>query len=165
MRAIPGRLAVPAPQGNAGNAATAGKRWIVVTGLVPYKKQLAEYHAKFEGAAWNDPREDVPKYFGYFVQRAEVVPGSEPKWSKFMIFPFFDAKEAAKLGDQLAEEIADPRFVSPRLTSSMPLLEDATWGSDAVSPPQIPVFERKADNAEGAPAPDGHAGGSASSCT
>ncbi len=151
LRAIPGRGAVPAPQGAAGNANTAGKRWILVTGLVPYKKQLAEYRLRFEGAAWNDPHEDVPKYFGYLVQRAEVVPGSEPKWSKSMIFPPFDAKEAAKLGQQMAEEIADTRFVFSSLTSPMPQLSDATWSSEAVSPPQIPVAERKVDNAEGTP--------------
>ena len=47
LRAIPGRGAFLKAAGNAG---TVGQRWVVVTGLVPYKRQLAEYRAKFEGA-------------------------------------------------------------------------------------------------------------------
>ena len=145
LRAIPGCGAIPDSNG------TRGQRWIVLTGLVPYKKQLAEYHARFDGAAWNDPNEDVPKYVGYFVQRADVVPGREPRWSKFMIF---DANEAAKMGGQLAEEPADPRFVRKGLTSPLPLLVDTTWGAEAVSPPQIPLIKRRADKDQGSQAPE-----------
>ena len=78
LRAIPGRGAFPKDTG------TTGKRWVIVTGLVPYKKQLDEYRNKFLTAASSDPAQDVPKYWGFFVQKAEVVPGAkeEPKWSK-----------------------------------------------------------------------------------
>ena len=133
LRAIPGRGAIPDSSG------TRGRRWIIITGLVPYKKQLAEYHAKFDGAAFNDPREDVPKYAGYFVQRAEVIPGSEPKWSKFMGFP---PSSADRMVGQPLEEVADPRFVNPALTANLPTLVDATWGPEAVLPPQIPFVGR-----------------------
>ena len=71
LRTVPGRGAIAKD-----NGATAGKRWVVVTGLVPYKKQLKEYRSKFESAASFDPGEDVPKYAGFFVQKAEVVPGA-----------------------------------------------------------------------------------------
>jgi len=146
LRAIPGRGATVPTEGNVG---TSGKRWIVVTGLVPYKKQLAEYRARFDGAAWNDPREDKPNYIGYFVQRAELNPGAtgEPQWSKFMVFPS-DANEAAKMGNRTMAEIADSRFVHPFLTAPLPLLMGATWGDEAVFPPQIPILEREADKDE-----------------
>ena len=134
LRAVPGRGAVPDAAGSR------GRRWIVVTGLIPYKRQLAEYHAKFDGAAWNDPSEDVPKYAGYLVQRAEVTAGSEPQWSKLMVFPPADVN---KMVGQAAEDVADPRYVNRGVTSPLPLLVDATWGTDAVSPPQIPLVERK----------------------
>ena len=100
--------------------------------------------AKFDGAAWNDPREDVPKYVGFFVQRAEVVPGAtgEPKW-EFMMFPPVDPREAEKLGEQTAAEIAEPRYVRPDLTSPLPRLVDATWGNEAVCPPKIPIVEAR----------------------
>ncbi|MGO9108789.1 MAG: hypothetical protein ACLP9L_06110 [Thermoguttaceae bacterium] len=140
LRAIPGRGAI------LGGGGTRGMRWIVVTGLVPYKKQLAEYRAKFDGAAWNVPLEDVPKYAGYFVQRAEVIPGSEPKWSTFMAFDPNEA--AAKIGRQRAVELADPRFLHIALTSPLPLLVDATWGTEAVSPPQIPIVEHAKGDGE-----------------
>jgi hypothetical protein len=138
LRAIPGRGAVAEVNG------TRGLRWIVVTGLVPYKKQLAEYQAKFASATGYDPVKDMPRYKGYFVQRAEVVAGvaGEPKW-KFMMFPPVDANDPiAKMGNQLAEEVADPRFVLPTLTSPLPLITGATWGTEVVCPPQIPVVER-----------------------
>jgi hypothetical protein len=146
LRAISGRGAVPAANGG-----TVGKRWVVVTGLVPCKKQLDEYRAQFEGAAWNDPHEDVPQYVGYFVQRAEVGSAAtgEPQWSKFMTYPPIDANEAtAKMGDKAAKEIADPRFVDPYLTSPMPVLTNATWGNEVVFPPQIPLLDREANNGE-----------------
>ena len=151
LRAIPGRGAILKSQDDAG---TLGKRWIAVTGLVPYKKQLAEYRKQFEQAAGSDPARDVPNYAGYFVQRAEVTPDTsgEPKWSKFVIFPPSDNNDAtAKWGGRAAEEIADPRFVHPLLTSPLPPLADATWGSEAVSPPQIPVVPHEASQGEETP--------------
>ena len=122
VRAIPGRGAMPLVDENtpnAGNGGVGGRRFIVITGLVPYKKQLAEYRTKFEGAAGNDPGKDVPSYRSFFVQRAEVVPGAEPKWEGITVF---SPKVAlAKMGGQMAEEIADPRFVHPYLTSPLPM--------------------------------------------
>ena len=150
LRAVPGRGAISKSEEGSNSV---GKRWIVVTGLVPYKKQLAEYRAKFEGAAWNDPAEDVPKYLGYFVQRAEVVPGAKPKWSRFTIFPSGDAGGTiAKMGGQAAEEIADPRLVVRALTAPLFQLADGAWGSEAVSPPQIPIVEHKAGSGDAAAA-------------
>ncbi len=152
VRAIPGRGAVPNTinDRNAGNGGpTAGKRWIVVTGLVPFKKQYEEYRKKFENHASYDPVKDIPRYRGYLIQKAEVVPGDtgEPKW-KSMMFPSLNKNElAAKIGVQ-ATEIADLRFTSPRLTSPLPRLVDSTWGNEAVSPPQIPLMERELANAD-----------------
>jgi hypothetical protein len=146
LRAVPGRGAIAKD-----NGATAGKRWVVVTGLVPYKKQLKEYRSKFESAASFDPGEDVPKYAGFFVQKAEVVPGAnaEPKWSKPTV-GFKDANAAVALwGGKTARDPADPRFVLPQLVSPLPLLADAPWGNDAVSPPAIPVVEHPAPGPAG----------------
>jgi hypothetical protein len=145
LRAIPGRGAVPAMNNSR------GARWIIVTGLVPYKKQLEEYRAKFDGAAWNNPVEDVPKYVGFLVQRAEVVPGSEPKWSRIMMFPPVDTRDSIdRLGNRHAVEPADLRFVNyTALTSPLPLLVDATWGNEAVCPPKIPVVVKKTSAEEG----------------
>jgi hypothetical protein len=142
LRAIPGRGAIADGNG------TRGMRWIVLTGLVPYKDQLAEYSKTFAQATAYDPVKDVPKYIGYFVQRAEVVAGAtgEPKW-KLMIFPPRDASDPiARLGSQMAEEVADPRFILPMFASPLPMSMGNTWGTEAVSPPQIPVVEREVAN-------------------
>ena len=137
----PFRGAAPFPKRRSGTGGTGGKRWVVVTGLVPYKKQLAEYRAKFEGAAGNDPAKDVPKYCGYFVQRAEVVPGDGTR-----VVEVHDLRRSTQGGDRqdgrpTAEEIADPRLVCPSLDLALAPLVDATWGNEAVSPPQIPIVE------------------------
>ena len=51
-----------------------GQRWVVLTGLLPYKKQWLEYGRVFRNAELKDPRRDVPQYIHYQVQRAEVNP-------------------------------------------------------------------------------------------
>jgi hypothetical protein len=154
LQATAGRGAL-AKEEKGGNRETRGKRWVIVTGLVPYKKQLAEYHAKFDTAAGSDPAKDLPSYAGYFIQRAEVVPGeTEPQWSRPTIFAYkFAADTITKIGGHLAEEIADPRLVRPSLTSPLFLVADAPWGVEAVSPPQIPIAEREAGAADDSAGP------------
>jgi hypothetical protein len=151
LRAVPGRGAV------ADANSTHGRRWIVLTGLVPYKKQLAEFRAKFESASTQDPMRDVPQYVGFFVQRAELVPGAttQPEW-RFLMFPPLDADSdaLAKMGGQIASEPEDPRFFHPKLTAPLPSVIGSTWGNEAVSPPQIPVIERET-GPDGLPIADG----------
>ncbi len=131
-------------------SAAAGKRWVVVTGLVPYRKQLAEYLAQFQDAGVYNPAKDVPTYVGYIVQRAEVIPGDkrEPTWSKPEIVINAARHLPPKWGGQIQEEIAESRFVWPPVTSPLPALLDGTWGNEVVSPPQIPVAQRNGDAAE-----------------
>jgi hypothetical protein len=146
LRAIAGRGAVAGPQNNAANGNIRGRRWIVVTGLVPYKKQADEYRAKFKDAAQYST--DVPNYVGYLVQRAEVVPGGKPDWKTFL----FNAKRGAiKIGNQRGGEIAESHFVKPSLASPLPQLADTTWGNEAVCPPQIPFVEREPNSPDASP--------------
>ncbi len=65
LRAVAGRGAL---SGNANAAGTVGQRWVVVTGLVPYAKQLAEYKRNFETAGF-EGNNDTPEYVGFLVQR------------------------------------------------------------------------------------------------
>jgi len=166
LRAIPGRGAIASLNASAGTrtdeesraAATRGRRWIVVTGLVPYKEQLVEYKAKFANASGVDLGKDVPVYRGFFVQRAEVGTG-EPKWSDFQVFWPGNWNDAVvKLGCQAAAEVADPRFVNPALVSSLPHLLNSTWGNEVVCPPAIPVVERVLNPAEVPLVDDGRGG-------
>ncbi len=157
LRAIPGRGAFPKD-----NAGSVGKRWVVVTGLVLYKKQLEEFRSKFLTAASSDPVQDVPKYLGFYIQKAEVVPGAkeEPKWSKPV---YVGAKEMTdainRVSGKTQVEPADPRFIRPQLASPLPLLADVSRGNEAVYPPQIPVVEHAAAaGAEGAAAGAGGLG-------
>ena len=56
-----------------------GQRWVVLTGLLPYKKQWHEYGRVFRNAELKDPRRDVPQYIHYQVHRAEITPGVDPQ--------------------------------------------------------------------------------------
>jgi hypothetical protein len=166
LRAIPGRGAMIAANAAnpGGGAATVGKRWNVVTGLVPYRKQIEEYHAKFVGSAL-ETKNDEPQYMAFFVERAEVVPGEKtPKWEFAAIFSngttiFSNATTEANstMGGQVALEIADSGCVNPNLTSPLPDIVNVTWGEEAVHPPKIPFVpaQRPANPVieGGAPAP------------
>ena len=150
LQATAGRGAL-AKEDKGGNRETRGKRWVVVTGLVPYKKQLAEYHAKFDTAAGSDPAKDLPNYAGYFIERTEVVPGEKEQWTRTTFSDKVDV--LGKIGARPAEEIADKRLVLSSLTSPLFLVADASWGAEAVSPPQIPIAEREAGAADDSGAP------------
>ena len=122
-----------------------GQRWIVVTGLVPYKQQLTEYHSKFAGAAQEG--DDVPRYAGFLVQRGEVLPGAKANRTGRKSLPFIrrlwsDNKFSNWTGT--GPEVADPRFIDGQLASHLPPLADGVWGEEVVCPPQIKLLDRNA---------------------
>ena len=155
LRAVAGRGALLA-----GQQGTVGQRWVVVTGVVPYKKQLAEYRSKFEGTAYQG--DDVPKYKGFLVQRGEVVPGAkgEPNWEqKLIAYPSKQVHEKFATWAANSEEVADRQVIDGALALSLPPLADADWGEDVVSPPQIKVLspDARAQNPHG-PGGNAHPG-------
>ena len=142
LRAIPGRGAI------AGKEGVTGMHWVAVTGLVPIRKQLSEYKSVFAGANYVDAAKDIPDYHGFFVQRAEVLPGAtgEPAWEKAggmeKLYFVFGRKAVVKLVDNWARtdaEIVSPKFVFPTLCSPLPPWEDGVWGKEVAYLPEIPV--------------------------
>ena len=138
LRAVAGRGALPGKD----NGSTVGQRWISVTGLVPYAKQLAEYKAKFDTAGFQGDH-DTPEYVGFLVQRAEVVPGaaSEPNWDKAVTLC-----NESFLGRQLekwtgaAPEVVDSKFIYPSLTSQLPARAIGEWGDETAHPSEIKLL-------------------------
>jgi hypothetical protein len=64
--------------GTGGTGGRKGFRWVVVTGLIDYQRQLEAYEEKFEEALFRDPQRDQPRYFAFKVQRAEISNPNRP---------------------------------------------------------------------------------------
>ena len=64
--------------------------WVTVVAKIPVKDQRSLYRSSFENAVGGFNVDfDSPNYLGYFVQRAEIVPGQELVWQDL---PVYDAK-------------------------------------------------------------------------
>ncbi len=118
-----------------------GQRWVVVTGLVPYEEQLAEYKSKFQNAG-TQTEHDAPEYVGFLVQRGEIPPGGgEPKWETPLTFcgsAFFVTQFQKFEGN--GAEVVDAAQILPSLTSPLPPLTGGEWGDEAACPPEIKVL-------------------------
>jgi hypothetical protein len=161
LRAAPGRGALVSNDGNNG---TVGQRWVVVTGLVPYERELAEYKSKFQDAG-TQTNHDAPEYAGFLVQRGEVVPGAAagPSWEASMTFC-----TPATFGPQFQKwsgvgpEVVDHAHTLPELTSPLPRLATAEWGDEVAFPPEIKVLppeERSLAQGQQQPGQDSMQGG------
>jgi len=123
-----------------------GHRWVVVTGLLPYKKQFLEYGNVFRNAEVKDPRRDVPSYSYYDVQRAEVTPGVDPKeedWQPLKVFS--DMMERRKKWAGSQPEIVYGKFLH-RTTGVIPMayplppLVGKSFGPEIAHEPEIPLY-------------------------
>lgn len=123
---------------------TEGRRWVVITGLLPYKKQWNEYGDMFRNAEVKLPQRDVPAYVYYEVERARVTPGVEPKedeWQELKILTQY--KERKWAGSQ--PEIIHPKFLH-RSASIIPMayplppVVSKTFGPEIAHEPEIPLY-------------------------
>lgn len=135
LRAVPGRGALVGKDSN-----PVGQRWVVVTGLVPYEEQLAEYKKMFQDAN-SQSDHDVPEYVGFLVQRGEVVPGAaEPAWEPWVMF-----SNNTTLVNRLqnwnvsGQEVVDIANTQSSLTSPLPQAINQ-WSDDVACPPDIKLL-------------------------
>ena len=91
------------------------KYWATITALVPVRNQKAEYQKTFEPAASYDPDQDVPKYLGYLVERAEVVSGDMQnlKWMPVKPDRKFMQDWNAEVTEPVMAEYVTNMFVMP----------------------------------------------------
>ncbi len=146
-------------EGGYGGYGTGGKavghRWVVVTGLLPYRKQWAEYGNVFRNAEVKDARRDVPSYSYYDVERAEITPGVEPKedaWKPLRVFSEIKKVTGKWAGSK--PEIVNRKFlhrsagVVPMAYPLPPLAGTKTFGPEIAHEPEIPLYyepERKVE--------------------
>jgi hypothetical protein len=59
--------------------------YVVITGLVPMTKQVAEFRRCFAAAQYQDPQRDWPRWSSFKVERAVVGPGGLGRWENVPI--------------------------------------------------------------------------------
>jgi hypothetical protein len=124
--------------GNGGK--TEAKRWIVITGLVPYNDQKEIFGRAFATAEYQDAARNNPKYAGFLIQRAEVPddPDAELEWGdKIWQQAFRDSTFRTNLlpslkWQQPLPDVAPPMVTDPNLTYPLGPLADRKWGTEVL---------------------------------
>jgi hypothetical protein len=70
------RFTTDLPGVRAQGADMEGRRYVVITGLIPVLKQHEEYQRRFRDAQWKDPARDVPTYRWFRVERTDLTTGA-----------------------------------------------------------------------------------------
>ncbi len=126
----------------------AGKRWVVVTGLVPIEKQELAMIEAFATAEHPDPRTDTTNYLGYYIERAEVADSTgdgKLKWSKR--FNSIKARAAAEkmFGQSTRNQMVDPKFIDEAVGFPLPPLLSSEWDASVAHEPEIPAKQKEKD--------------------
>jgi hypothetical protein len=155
--------------------------WANVVAKVPIKDQFKLYQDAFQNARGYFPEADIPKYLGFRVQRAEVLPGEEGKATDWKDVPVYNGKgkligsavslltlygRAADEGKKAIpgvaddwaakpEEIVDPRYLDADgvLAFPLPPLVGRDWGAEATHS-EIPLASKATDAEPDAPQPE-----------
>jgi hypothetical protein len=114
-----------------------GAYWTVVTGLVPIKKQTAEFDV-FQKALGETKDRDVPEYVGYRIERAEVTSDdpSDLAWQELKLGSVF---EFMKKWSDTMPEIVKPAFIDPMFAMPLGPLVGQDWTDAVAHLPEVPL--------------------------
>lgn len=123
-----------------------GKRWTVVTGLIPIKRQLDDYVAAYSSSIFPDPMRDTPFYVFYDVERTEIEPGKNAEnlnWTKLDLTGSF--VKNTSLWSTFASDPVDPTYVAPMAPGSFPMAYplppvEKPFGEEVAHPPVVPML-------------------------
>ena len=154
MSGGPGAMSMSGPSDTAGGAGygaggtvkTEGKRWIIVTGLIPIQDQLKEYMDTYYDAMYTDPTRDTPRFITNVVERCEFDPtlGENQKWVEIDTTIQYqkDLREWSGIGG----EQVDRSFIAPQPPNTVPMayhlppLGQRLFGDEVAYPPYIPLL-------------------------
>ena len=54
--------------------------YVVVTGLIPARRQQDEYRSRFQGVGFKEAKRDAPLWSDFELERTVVIPGMPEKW-------------------------------------------------------------------------------------
>jgi hypothetical protein len=151
-------LTEPAAGGAAGAAAQAaveiqGQRWVVLTGLVPYDREVAAFDDVLKNAGPTgsyQSQRDTPFYIGYDVQRVEIVSPTEaakPNWEKAVTILSSQAtlKALSRWAQRATQDVVSGEHFFPPKPENLafPLgpLAGSAWGESAAHAPEIPLAD------------------------
>ncbi|MFM7108291.1 MAG: hypothetical protein ACKOZU_06775 [Planctomycetaceae bacterium] len=114
--ALPPPEMAPLPAGAAGQPGGIVENgrivpYVIVTGLIPVRKQQQEYRSRFESCGYRDPKRDSPLWSDFEIERTTVGPDGKETWKKIDL-PAVVAKRAAEWGAAAAAAVPlDPEFL------------------------------------------------------
>ncbi len=145
-----------------GNFTVQGRRFVMVTGLIPVLKQQAAFDAVFKDALQPEAADDLltgnaagagaaaaganannvdrfhPQYWWYAVQRREVL--ADGTFGKETVFDYKAMlQDKAQGWAQVGPEIIDQDYLDPRLTFALPPMLLKNWDDRAGHVPEIPL--------------------------
>jgi len=118
-------------------SALQARPYVIITGLVPWNKEVQEYNRVFHNADGGDRNRDVPHYEGFTLERAELNPAQPDKldWQPLKV-----DRQFVSSWEGYMSEIAHKDYVEPMMTSRLGPLVTARWGESA-SHPKIPLAD------------------------
>ena len=131
-----------------GSPALGQTQYVVsIVGLFPYEKQVEEYQRVFaDSMDYESSRDGGPNFSGVIVERAEIPENAngELQWIAIKAKRY---NELAKKWPGFMPEIADPRYVDPKITKAMPpamLVDPVKFGLH----PEIPQVNSVVESEE-----------------
>jgi hypothetical protein len=142
--------------------------WVTVLAKIPMSQQHRMYEDALLNTRGYDPAKDVPDYFGYMVERAEITDEGQGPWQP--LGSGVTAEGIANVMDTWpvtqTTELVSPQYVHPVLTYPLPPMILRPWGDD-VTHSDMPLqtaedilaeLEAEAAEAEAEAAGEGEAG-------
>ncbi|HBT78021.1 MAG TPA: hypothetical protein DEB39_14110, partial [Planctomycetaceae bacterium] len=96
-----------------------GKRWVVLTGLIPVRRQLDTYLAIFPSSKFHDPFRDHPMYVKYDVERCEETPTGRTPWVSIDPLKSFYEESLKWVG--FSAERVDRVYLAPTPPGMLPM--------------------------------------------
>lgn len=143
------------------------KPFVVVTGLIPAARQLAEYERRFAATSFRDARRDRPLWGEYLVERTRVAPGGAARWERLDVKDVERSDPGGRIGvapmpggpdgraaTPLEQETLPPAFFLQQeeteigYVAPLPQRIDEPWGPLAVHPWFVPQLEKFRESPE-----------------
>lgn len=143
---MPGMPGMPGAPGVRGRLVP----YCVVTGLIPFAKQMGDYQQRFAQSGLRDPQRDVPLWSDYLVERMVVTPNGREDWKRIDLKQFY--ADAAKQWAGVQGEQLPPGFMlaaeqNPGAAfgycSPLPALAGDPWGLEAMHPWFVAKFKEQ----------------------
>ena len=128
---------------------SAGLSFVVVTGRIPYAKQLKAFKEAVGTAEYRLPTDNTPEYLSPLVERAEVLPGAVEKDLKWVKVSGTKAPSTATKDrlSKMPDPFLDPQYLSDALTEPVYTLALGEWDPETIVPEEFRLKELPADAA------------------